>query len=196
MVLPLFLMAGGAANEYKATLRAEAEAQARLNEAAVTAEHNKNMKRNLKPYGNIDVELRADTGVEVEELTPQRVADILKDTSDNMKNETVKPVEVSEDDKLLAAVVGKVYQDLNESLEAVALDSNDAEMFKVPISELVNKLSAQSGIKCLVLDGIITQRLLDNAKSADIKCIIGHRTANLSKLDGITVKTFTELGIT
>jgi hypothetical protein len=57
MVLPLFLMAGGAANEYKATLRAEAEAQARLNEAAVTAEHNKNMKKNLKPYGNIDVEL-------------------------------------------------------------------------------------------------------------------------------------------
>ncbi len=152
--------------------------------------------KELKSVVNIDVELRADTGVEVEELTPQRVADILKDTSDNMKNETVKPVEVSEDDKLLAAVVGKVYQDLNESLEAVALDSNDAEMFKVPISELVNKLSAQSGIKCLVLDGIITQRLLDNAKSADIKCIIGHRTANLSKLDGITVKTFTELGIT
>ena len=29
MVLPLFLMAGGAAKEYKAKLRAESEAQAR-----------------------------------------------------------------------------------------------------------------------------------------------------------------------
>ena len=53
MVLPLFLMAGGAANEYKATLRAEAEAQARLNEAAVTAEHNKNMKKNLNILGGL-----------------------------------------------------------------------------------------------------------------------------------------------
>jgi hypothetical protein len=57
MVLPLFLMAGGAANEYKATLRAESEAQAQLNEAAITAETNRQNKRNLKEYGNIDVEL-------------------------------------------------------------------------------------------------------------------------------------------
>ena len=36
MVLPLFLMAGGAANEYKAILRSESEARARLNEAQVS----------------------------------------------------------------------------------------------------------------------------------------------------------------
>ena len=57
MVLPLFLMAGGAANEYKATLRAESEAQARSNEAAVSAEATRQGKRNLQDYGNIQVEL-------------------------------------------------------------------------------------------------------------------------------------------
>ena len=57
MVLPLFLMAGGAANEYKAKLRAEAEAQARLNEAAVSAEATRQGKRNLQDYGTIEVEL-------------------------------------------------------------------------------------------------------------------------------------------
>ena len=57
MVLPLFLMAGGAANEYKAILRSESEARARLNEARVTAEASANAKRNIKDYGNIGVEL-------------------------------------------------------------------------------------------------------------------------------------------
>ena len=57
MVLPLFLMAGGAAKEYKAKLRAESEAQARLNEAAIAADTARQNKKNLKPYGTIEVEL-------------------------------------------------------------------------------------------------------------------------------------------
>ena len=75
------------------------------------------------------------------------------------------------------------------------MNSDNNQLFKVPISELVEKLSTQSGIKYLILDGIITQRLLDGAKQSGIKCIIGHRIANLSNSDGITLKTFTELGI-
>jgi len=88
-----------------------------------------------------------------------------------------------------------VYQDLNETLESIGLDSDNNQLFKVPISELVEKLSTQSGIKYLILDGIITQRLLDGAKQSGIEYIIGHRIANLSNSDGITLKTFTELGI-
>ena len=52
-----------------------------------------------------------------------------------------------------------------------------------------------SKIKYLVLDGIITQRLLDGAKQAGIEYILGHRITNLSNRDGITLKTFTELGV-
>ena len=151
--------------------------------------------KELKSVVNIDVELRADPGVEVEELTPQRVADILKDTADNMSKETMKPIEVNEDDKPLAIVAGKIYSDLNETLEAVALDADNKQLFKVPISELVDKLSTQTGIKYLLLDGIITQRLLNSAKQAGIEYVTGHRIANLSNRDGITLKTFTELGV-
>ena len=151
--------------------------------------------KELKSVVNIDLELRADEGVEVEELTPQRIADILKVVTDNVKQQTAKPKEVSEADKPLAEATNKVYQDLNETLEAIGLDSDNNQLFKVPISELVEKLSTQSGIKYLILDGIITQRLLDGAKQSGIECIIGHRIANLSNSDGITLKTFTELGI-
>ncbi len=151
--------------------------------------------KELKSVVNIDLELRADDGVEVEELTPQRVADILKDAADDMKQQTDKPKEVSEEDKLLAEVTSKVFKDLNETLEAIGLDSNNNQLFKVPISELVDKLSTQTGIKYLILDGIITQRLLDSAKQSEIECIIGHRIANLSNSSTVILKTFTELSI-
>jgi DNA primase len=152
--------------------------------------------KELKSVVNIDVELRADEGVEVEELTPQRIADILKDVTENIKQQTTEPKQVSEADKQLAEATSKVYQDLNETLEAVGLDPNNEQLFKVPISELVDKLSTQTGIKYLILDGIITQRLLDGAKQSGIECVVGHRIANVSNSDGITLKTFTELGIT
>ena len=151
--------------------------------------------KELKSVVNVDYELRADEGVEVEELTPQRVADILKDVTENLNQKTTAPKQVSDDDKPLAETTSKIYKDLNETLESIGLDSNNEQLFKVPISELVDKLSTQSGIKCLILDGIITQRLLDAAKQSGIECIVGHRVANLSNTDGVTLKTFTELGI-
>ena len=149
----------------------------------------------LKSVVNVDIELRADSGVEVEELTPQRVADILNDTNIEMKKLGTSPSTMSEDDKSLATVISKIYPDLNETLESVALDDKDNQLFKIPISELVNKLSTQTGVKCLILDGIITQRLLDNAKTSGIGCIVGHRAAKLSNLGDVKIKTFTELGI-
>ena len=151
--------------------------------------------KELKSVVNVDIELRADSGVEVEELTPQRVADILNDTKIEMQKLGTSPATMNEDDKSLADVISKIYPDLNETLESVALDDKDNQLFKIPISELVDKLSTQTGVKCLILDGIITQRLLDNAKTSGIGCIVGHRAAKLSNLDGVKIKTFTELGI-
>ena len=149
----------------------------------------------LKSVVNVDIELRADSGIEVEELTPQRVADILNDTKIEMQKLGTSPSAMNEDDKSLATVISKIYPDLNETLESVALDDKDNQLFKIPISELVNKLSTQTGVKCLILDGIITQRLLDNAKTSGIGCIVGHRAAKLSNLGDVKIKTFTELGI-
>ena len=151
--------------------------------------------KELKSVVNVDIELRADSGIEVEELTPQRVADILNDTKIEMEKLGTSSSTISEDDKSLATVISKIYPDLNETLESVALDDKDNQLFKIPISELVDKLSTQTGVKCLILDGIITQRLLDNAKTSGIGCIVGHRAAKLSNLDGVKIKTFTELGI-
>ena len=151
--------------------------------------------KELKSLVNVDVIHRAPEGVEVEELTPIQIVEILKDTAEDMKKETVKPKLQDPKDEPIANVAKKVYPDLNESLEAVALNEDLGEMFKVPVSEVVGKLSPGSGIKYLVLDGIITQRLIDAAKQAGIECVIGHRMANLKSADGMVLKTFTELGV-
>jgi DNA primase len=151
--------------------------------------------KELKSLVHIDVEHRAPEGVEVEELTPQQIDDILKDTSAQMNKETTVSKMDDPNDKPIAELASKVYPELNESLEAIAMDLNQNEIFKVPISEVVDKLSTESGIKFLVLDGIITQRLLDGAKQAGIECVVGHRVAKLDNHDGLKLKTFTELGI-
>ena len=152
--------------------------------------------KELKSIVKIDVELRADEGIEVEELTPKRVDEILSPVAKQITQELEAPSLKSEDDTSLAEICKPKYSDLNESLEAIALDSDANEVFKIPISELVPKISGQSGIKYLLLDGIITQRLFDAAKEAGIESIIGHRTAKLTHTDGISLKTFRDLGIT
>ena len=151
--------------------------------------------KELKSVVTLDYELQADTGVEVEELTPQRLSEILEPIADEIKNGKPAPKLNSEDDKSIADVASKIFPNLNETLEAIALDGDQNEIFTVPISEVVSKLSSQSGIKYLLLDGIITKRLLEGAKNAGIECVVGHRVAKLSNSDGMTLKTFADLGV-
>ena len=152
--------------------------------------------KELKSVVKLDYELQADAGVEVEELTPQRLDEILRPIADEIKNGKPAPKLDNENDKSIAEVASKIFPNLNETLEATALDGDQNEIFKVPISEVVSKLSSQSGIKYLLLDGIITKRLLDGAKNAGIECVIGHRVAKLTNsTDGMTIKTFADLGV-
>ena len=151
--------------------------------------------KELKSIVTLDYELQADSGVEVEELTPQRLDEILRPIANEIRDGKPAPKLKNDDDKHVAEMAAKVFADLNETLEAIALDGDQNEVFKVPISEVVSKLSTQSGIKYLMLDGIITQRLLQGAKNAGVECVIGHRVAKLSNSDGLMLKTFGDLGV-
>ncbi len=151
--------------------------------------------KELKSVVTLDYELQADPGVEVEELTPQRIDEILRPIANEIRDGKPAPKLKSEDDKSVAEMAAKIFPNLNETLEAVGLDGNQKEVFKVPISEVVSKLSSQSGIKYLLLDGIITKRLLEGAKNAGVECVIGHRVVKLSNSDGMTLKTFADLGV-
>ena len=71
--------------------------------------------------------------------------------------------------------VAEIFPSLNGTLEAILLDEALTEKGRFPISELVQKVDGESGVKFIIFDGIITQRLVDAAAKAKVDGIIGHR---------------------
>ncbi|MGD0637621.1 MAG: DNA primase DnaG [Nitrososphaerales archaeon] len=96
-------------------------------------------------------------------------------------------------------VVGKVaeiFPALNGTLEAILLDEALTEKGRFPISELVQKVDGESGIKFIIFDGIITQRLVDAAAKAKVDGIIGHRVGEIKNMpESLRVGTFRDLGL-
>lgn len=93
------------------------------------------------------------------------------------------------------SAVKELYTQINETLEAVILDSSMRTILKLPVSDLIKKLNGTEGASILVLDGIITQRLVEAANKVGIEYIIGHRTGELRKPSDIKVRTFRDMGV-
>jgi DNA primase len=100
-----------------------------------------------------------------------------------------------EDNADILSAVREVYPQINETLEAVLLDSSMRTLLKIPVSDVVKKLNITEGATLLILDGIITQRLVEAADKAGIQYIVGHRTAELKKPNDVRVRTFGDMGI-
>jgi DNA primase len=99
------------------------------------------------------------------------------------------------DDPQIIFAVKEVYPQINETLEALILDNSMQVLLKVPVSEIIKRLDSLEGARFLVMDGIITQRLIDAAYRAGIEYVVGHRMAELKKTPEITVRTFDQIGI-
>jgi DNA primase len=67
-------------------------------------------------------------------------------------------------------------------------------LLKVPVSDLLKRLNSTEGAKVLVLDGIVTQRLVEAANKAGIEYIVGHRTTDFKKPLDIKIRTFGDIG--
>ena len=150
--------------------------------------------KELEGAVNLDTVLRAPSGKEVEDLTPQEIVDILKDAVEIVKSKvSTKPL--GDDMDNFTKKVKDIFTEINETLEAVALDNSLNQLFRVPVSELVQKLQDGEDAKYLVLDGIITQRLVEAANKAGLHHIVGHRMTGLKKAYDLTLRTFEELGM-
>jgi DNA primase len=101
----------------------------------------------------------------------------------------------TEDTPEVLSAVKELYPQINETLEAVILDSSMRTILKLPVSDLIKKLNGTEGANILVLDGIITQRLVEAANKIGIEYIIGHRTGELRKTSDIKVRTFRDMGV-
>jgi DNA primase len=102
----------------------------------------------------------------------------------------------SNDDEGIISIIKKVFPEINETLEAIIFDKALKTMVKLPVSDIVKKISYAQGGKVLVLDGIITQRLIEAANKVGIQYIIGHRTSSIKKSNAeIRIQTFSDFGL-
>src|SRR5690348_13939201 len=102
---------------------------------------------------------------------------------------------INEEDEVISTIK-QVFPEINESLEAMIFDKSLKTILKVPVSDIVKKVFDIKGGKLLVIDGIITQRLVEAANKAGIQFIIGHRTSSLKKpINNIHIQTFSDIGI-
>src|SRR5829696_5991115 len=121
-----------------------------------------------------------------DEQQQQHVPDIDSKDSEIVHKETPE----------ILSIVREVYPQINETLEAIILDSSLKTLLKIPVSDVVKKLDSTEGAKLLVLDGIVTQRLVEAADKVGIEYIIGHRRGDIKKSTDIRIRTFGDMGIT
>jgi hypothetical protein len=102
----------------------------------------------------------------------------------------------SKEDKEVISTVKKVFQEINETLDAMVFDKSMKRIVKIPISEILKKISDLKDGNLLILDGIVTPRLDEAANKSGIKYIIGHRTGNFKKASpDVRVQTFSDMGL-
>jgi DNA primase len=116
-------------------------------------------------------------------------AEISQQTSLSQKTSQTK------DNPEILSIVKELYPQINETLEAVILDNSMRTILKLPVSDLIKRLNGTEGAKMLVLDGIITQRLVEAANNVGIEYIIGHRTGDLRSTSDVKVRTFHDIGV-
>lgn len=124
---------------------------------------------------------RAPKGKEVEELDAEEIAEALANR--------VPLIQVLNIEKY-----SSLASNLRGTLEAVMLNPDGAEMNRVPVSELVDRLKESEGVDTVVFDGIITGRLLETAREKGVKLLIGDRIAEgVKPPPDIKVKLFSEV---
>ena len=115
--------------------------------------------------------------------------------SNNVESILVQTNNAIKSDTAPNSTIRDIYSQINETLEAIVLDGSMNTIIKVPVSEIVKKLDDISGGKILILDGIVTQRLIDASDKAGIEQIVGHRLADIKRNSSLKINTFSEIGL-
>ena len=77
---------------------------------------------------------------------------------------------------------------------AVILDEKNKQLKETHVGELAKELQELKKAKVLILDGVVTQRLIDIAEDRGIELIIGVRIGNIVKKPAkMRIHTFDEL---
>jgi DNA primase len=137
---------------------------------------------------------RAPSGREVEELTPEEIRRILREEAPPTPAPAAPAPPAPAPPQLppdLQKAASDLVKGLEGTLEAVLLDQSSSQISRVPVSKLYQAIQEANGVKAVVFDGIVTQRLVDAAAARGVEFLIGSRVADGVKVPGgVKVLTF------
>ena len=162
--------------------------------------------RRLIQVAKVDYVARAPPGREVEELSGKEIVKALnsKITLEEFleqlkkqpekeeiieKEEAPEKAEEKKVDKEEAIVKPTLPQlpsqlietvkTLMGTMEGVFLNKDWIQVDRFPVKDVIDKLSNASDIQAIIIDGVITQRLVDLANEKKVQYIVGYRVGNL-----------------
>lgn len=156
--------------------------------------------KELLRVAKIDYVVKAPPGREVEELTGKEISKALKNAvpvktylqqlekvEEVPKEKVSKEVAVTTPEAEVAAIqlpngVIEKIKGLRGTLEALLYDNNWNIVDKVPVRDVVDYLlKTDKEVYAIVMDGIITQRVVDAASVKGVELIVGARLGVISK---------------
>jgi len=168
----------------------------------------KEISRSLKDIILAD-QMRKKLGIEkeeeiteekTEEMPTEEVTERVEELKEEKLEEEAKPLPVEKEKSGIETIavpkdVLDKINDLRGTLEAILYDAEWNEIKRIPVRDLVAEIDkTEDNIFAIIMDGIITQRLLELADSKRVKIIIGVRTSKITvRPPGIQFFTFQDL---
>jgi DNA primase len=153
------------------------------------------VKELLRRGAKVDYVSKAPQGMEVEEMKPIEILDLISKKVD-LKTylASIHAAEKQVIPEKLLDSVSEIKERIRETFTAVLLGPDGEVIEEIPVNQLFQKLSDIDNVAGIVFDGIVTQRLLDLASSKEVKLIIGERIGSVEKMpQDIIVRTFEEI---
>ena len=134
--------------------------------------------KELQQVAQVKYVARAPRGKEVEDLNGKEIEFAL-----NNKVPFEEPVERRKKRKkfLVPKEIVDAANSLKGTLEAILLNDKMAQIGRMPVNELADKLKEAEGVNTVVFDGITTQRLVDIASEKSIKYLVSARVSDIVK---------------
>ncbi len=73
----------------------------------------------------------------------------------------------------------ETFSTVRDKMKAVFLDSNLKPVKETTVTEMIKEMNNSNGVKAVVFDGIVTQRLVDLASRKGIEYLVGLKTAKI-----------------
>lgn len=161
--------------------------------------------REMLQKADVDFVTKAPDGKEVEELTQKEILKCLRrkipadeyaahvgakrEAAKTRARRVVKKEEKQEEEKPpVPEEYLKTFEEIKGSLTAKILDEEGNVLAEVPVREIWKQLKEMEKAHAIIMDGIVTQRLVDAAAAKGVKYLVGVKKTKLEKVpEGLTI---------